>query len=179
MVPDRTQARANPARGLALIATAVVVGIFLLRNGFGDQGVPDVTSDVPSVTQPAGEGGAPAGGEGGEGGDTTTAPPADPTRPAAEVTVRVANAAGVNGAAADWTGRIDEAGYQTVEATNATPNRDTTAVLFQPEFDREASMLAEAIGAPSDGVVALTEPPQVDTGGANLVVLLGTDLAGG
>jgi hypothetical protein len=35
MVPDRTQ-RANPARGLALIATAVIVGIFLLRNGFGD-----------------------------------------------------------------------------------------------------------------------------------------------
>jgi hypothetical protein len=177
MVPERTQARANPARGLALIATAVVVGVFLLRNGFEEPSVADVASgDTPAVTQPAGgEGGAPAA-EGGA--TTTTAPPTQPKTPQ-ETTVRVANAAGVNGAAAEWTTRIADAGYETVEATNAQPNRDTTAVLFQAGFDREAGMLAEAIGAPSEGIVALSEPPQVDPGGANLVVLLGTDLANG
>ena len=175
MVPERTQARANPARGLALIATAVIVGIFLLRNGFDDQGVPDIVSDSPAATQPGG-----AAASSGDGGTATTAPPAQaPPKTPAEVTVRVANAAGVNGAAAEWTGKIADAGYKTVEATNATPNRDATAVLFQAGFDREAGMLAEAIGAPSDGVVALTEPAQVDPGGANLVVLLGTDLANG
>jgi hypothetical protein len=176
MVPERTQARANPARGLALIATAVIVGIFLLRNGFDDLSVPDVASgDTPSVTEPGGDGAAPpAEGDG----STTTAAPAPPKTPQ-EVTVRVANAAGVNGAAAEWTGRIGEAGYKTVEATNATPNRDTTAVLFAAGYDREAGLLAEAIGAPSEGIVALGEPPQVDPAGANLVVLLGTDLANG
>jgi hypothetical protein len=174
MVPERTQARANPARGLALIATAVIVGIFLLRNGFGDQNVPDLTSDSPAATQPDGDA-APSGD-----GTATTAPPAQaPPKAPAEVTVRVANAANVNGAAAEWTDKITNAGYKTVEATNAQPSRDTTAVLFQAGFDREASMLAEAIGAPSEGIVALTEPPQVDPGGANLVVMLGTDLANG
>lgn len=174
MVPERPQARANPARGLALIATAVIVGIFLLRNGFDDQGIPDVASaDTSAVTQPGGEGAAPP--ADGEAATTTTVPQRQP----GEITVRVANAAGVNGAAAEWTGRISDAGYKTVEATNATPNRDTTAVLFAAGFDREASVLAEAIGAPSEGIVALGEPPQVDPGGANLVVLLGTDLANG
>ena len=176
MVPERTQARANPARGLALIATAVIVGIFLLRNGFDDLSTPDVASgDTTTVTAPSGDGAAPPA----DGGATTTAAPATPPLQPQELTVRVANAAGVNGAAADWTGRISEAGYQTVEATNAQPNRDTTAVLFAAGFDREAGLLAEAIGAPSEGVVALSEPPQVDPAGANLVVLLGTDLANG
>ena len=176
MVPDRTQ-RANPARGLALIATAVIVGIFLLRNGFGDQGVPDLVSDSPGVTEPAGgdAGGQPAGG----GTDTTAVTEAAPPKAPAEVIVRVANAAGVNGAAAEWTGKISEAGYQTVEATNAQPSRDTTAVLYAAGFEREAGILAEAIGAPSDSIVALTEPAQVDPAGSNLVVLLGSDLASG
>jgi hypothetical protein len=174
MVPERTQARANPARGLALIATAVIVGIFLLRNGFGDQGIPDVGTDTPAVTQPGGDAAPPADGT------ATTAPPEQaPPKAPAEVTVRVANAAGVNGAAGEWTDKISQAGYKTVEATNATPNRDTTAVIFQAGFDREAGILAEAIGAPSDGIVALSEPAQVDPAGANLVVLLGTDLANG
>ena len=173
MVPERTPSRANPARGLALIATAVIVGIFLLRNGFGDQGVPDGGSDTPAVTQP-GDAAPPADGS------ATTAPPEQaPPKAPAEVTVRVANAAGVNGAAGEWTDKISQAGYKTVEATNATPNRDTTAVIFAPGFDREAGILAEAIGAPSDGIVALSEPAQVDPAGANLVVLLGTDLANG
>jgi hypothetical protein len=175
MVPERTQARANPARGLALIATAVIVGIFLLRNGFGDQGIPDSGSDTPAVTQPGGDATAPPA----DGSATTAAPAQTPPKAPAEVTVRVANAAGVNGAAGEWTDKISQAGYKTVEATNATPNRDTTAVIFQAGFDREAGMLAEAIGAPSEGIVALSEPAQVDPAGANLVVLLGTDLANG
>jgi hypothetical protein len=175
MVPERTQARANPARGVALICTALVVGIFLLRNGFGDQGVPAVTADTTAVTQP-GDGGAATPPEGG---GTTTPPDQAPLKQPKDLTVRVANAAGVNGAAANWTDTITQAGYKTVEATNFSPNRDTTAVLYQAGFDREAVELARAIGAPLDGTVALSEPPQVDPGGANLVVLLGTDLANG
>jgi hypothetical protein len=174
MVPDRTQ-RANPARGLALIATAVIVGIFLLRNGFGDQGIPDIgTDETAAVSDTNG------GDSSGDGGSTgTTAAPQPPPKSPADVTVRVANAAGVNGAAGEWTTTIGEAGYPTVEATNAQPNRETTAVLYTAGFEREAATLAEAIGAPADGIVALSEPPQVDPAGANLVVMLGTDLAGG
>jgi hypothetical protein len=173
MVPDRTQARANPARGLALIATAVIVGIFLLRNGFGDQDISSIGSDGPAVTE------ANGGGTGAEGSTDTTAAAQPDVKEPAEVTVRVANAAGVNGAAGEWTTTISDAGYQVVEATNFQPNRETTAVLYAAGFEREAANLAGAIGAPADGIVALSEPPQVDPGGANLVVLLGTDLASG
>jgi hypothetical protein len=52
-------------------------------------------------------------------------------------------------------------------------------VLFVDGFDGEAQALAEALGAPADGVAALPAQPPVDPGGAQLVVLLGTDLAGG
>jgi hypothetical protein len=41
MVPQRSHARANPARGIALIATAAILGFFVLRNGW-DQNLPDV-----------------------------------------------------------------------------------------------------------------------------------------
>src|SRR5262245_61348127 len=110
MVPDRTQARANPARGLALIATAVIVGIFLLRNGFGDQGIPDIGTDDPAVTEAGGNG------TGAEGSTETTAAPQPDQKEPSEVIVRVANAAGVNGAAGEWTTTISDAGYQVVEA---------------------------------------------------------------
>jgi hypothetical protein len=170
MVPERTHARANPARGLALIATAVIVGFFVLRNGW-DQSLP-VGADTGTE--------APAGGE------DNAAPPSSettastvPLRPPAEVTVRVLNAAGVSGAAGEWTTTLTEAGYPTVEPDNAPgqETRDTTAVLFAAGFDREAAEVARQIGSPADQITPLGDPPTVDPAQAQIVVMLGTDLA--
>jgi LytR cell envelope-related transcriptional attenuator len=171
MVPERTHARANPARGIALIATAVVVGYFLLRNGW-DQNAPDVTAATAEE--------APA--EGGQG-----APPAEgeptasttPIRQPGEVMVRVFNTTAVNGAARAWTDQIQRAGYQIIEPAQAQgiAARDTTAVLFTPGFDREAGNLATQIGAPPGEVAQLPDPPPADPGGAQVVVLLGADIA--
>jgi hypothetical protein len=168
MVPQRTHARANPARGVALIATAVILGFFILRNGW-DQNLPDV--DSAGTQAPTSAESAPPPPE-----EETTASTA-PARPPAEITVRVLNAAGVGGAAADWTTALEQAGYRPAQADNAPETRDTTAVLFAAGFDREAAVLAEQIRAPADQVAPLGEPPAVDPAGAQLVVLLGTDLA--
>lgn len=170
MVPERTHSRANPARGVALIATAVIVGFFVLRNGL-DQNTPIVSS---ANTE------APA-----DGAATTAPPPGSettastaPLRPPAEVSVRVLNASGVGGAAGDWSSALAADGYQMIEAGNAPEtNREATAVLFAPGFDREAGMVAQAMGAPADGVAAIGEPPTAEANGANIVVLLGTDIA--
>jgi hypothetical protein len=172
MVPERTQARANPARGLALIATAVIVGFFLLRNGWNQ--------NAPTVTEASAEE-APA--EGGEQG----APPAgsDPTasttpiRAPGEITVQVLNASGVSGAARGLSDQITQASYITVEPGNAPETRDVTAVLFIDGFDREAANLATQIGAAADQVLPVAQAPGVNPGEAQLIVLLGTDKAEG
>jgi hypothetical protein len=172
MVPERTQPRANPARGIALIATAVIVGIFLLRNGWEVGG--SVAAD--GVGDAATADGATSGDTGGST-ETTEVPPA---RPPGEVIVRVANASGVPGAAGGMTDQLAQAGYQTVEPTNAPDGTDPalTVVLFAAGFEQEAGNLAQAVGAAPTSVAQFAEPPQVDPAGAQLIVILGQDRAG-
>jgi hypothetical protein len=173
MEPERPSARSNPARGVALIATAVILGLFIVRNGFDTQ---SSASDGDPKTEAAGDTTAPPAG-GGE--TTTTAAPAPAARAPAEVTVLVANASGVAGAAGGLTETLAGQGYQTVPETNAPQSAQATQVLFLPDFDAEAAAVATAIGAPADGVTPMPDPTPVDPASAQIVVLLGTDLANG
>jgi hypothetical protein len=170
--------RSSPARGIVLLAAAVVLGLFLLRaleDSVPSDGVATATSDTTAA----------AGGDttdttvADDGGETTTS--AAPVRQPAEIVVRVANVAGVEGAATARTQQLTDAGYQTVEPTNGPEGQqlDATQVLFAEGFEGEARALAEALGAPAEGVAAMPAQPPVDPAGAQLVVLLGTDLAGG
>jgi LytR cell envelope-related transcriptional attenuator len=169
MVPERSQARANPARGIALIATAVIVGIFLFRSGF--EGPDTASADIGGDSAAAGDDSddAPA--------QTTTTLPA-PRNPA-EVVVLVLNASGVSGAAASESEALAAAGYQMAPAGNAPEGSDpaTTLVYFAPEFQPDAGAVATAIGAPATAVQPMPPPP-FDPTGANVVVVLGTDVAG-
>lgn len=178
VVRPNPSARANRARGLALIASAIILGFFVLRNAW-DQGVPVVAAnggDTEEATEgeaTEGDDGA-ANGENGEQGEGET----PEVRPPSEVTVLVTNTTDVGGAAATYTQLLsDGAGYQTVEPTNADEQRDTTAVLFVEGFEREAAQLAEGLANPPPEVAPMPDPPPVDPAGAQLVVLLGLDLA--
>lgn len=175
MVSERSTARANPARGLALIATAVIIGFFLLRNGW-DQSVPDVTETAEAGEATPGAGGDPAGG----GGETTetTAPAAQP-RPAAEVITLVVNTTTVPGAGGCITDQLTTREYQTRPATNSEPARDTTVVLFAAGFEADAAALAEVMQLAEPPAAIPNPPPVADLAGANLLILLGTDLAEG
>ena len=154
-----------------------MLGLFLLR-ALEDSAPSDGVATAPTETTAAG----------GETTDTTTAENGDettttaaPLRQPAEIVVRVANVSGVEGSAANRTQQLTTAGYQTVEPTNGPEGQqlDGTQVLFVDGFEGEAQALAEALGAPAEGVAAMPAQPPVDPGGAQLVVLLGTDLAGG
>jgi LytR cell envelope-related transcriptional attenuator len=173
---EEPSTRSNPARGIVLLAAAVVLGLFLLR-ALDDSSTSDDIAATTGTTAANGEGTDTTAAE--DGGDTTTT--AAPLRQPAEIVVRVANVSGVSGAAGAKTEQLAAAGYQTVEATNGLEGQqlDATQVLFVDGFEGEAGALAEALGAPADGVAAMPAQPPADPGGAQLVVMLGTDLAGG
>lgn len=173
---EEPSTRSNPARGIVLLAAAVVLGLFLLR-ALDDSSTSDDIAATTGTTATNGEGTDTTAAE--DGGDTTTT--AAPLRQPAEIVVRVANVSGVSGAAGAKTEQLAAAGYQTVEATNGPEGQqlDATQVLFVDGFEGEAGALAEALGAPADGVAAMPAQPPADPGGAQLVVMLGTDLAGG
>jgi hypothetical protein len=171
--------RSSPARGVALIATAVIIGLFILRNGFEQ---PDTDDGDVAAEESSADGGGTAvtdggGGGGGEGTPETTAPPV--TRPAGEVTVLVANASGVQGAAGELSTTIGEGGYVTLEPTNAPAEVAASQVQFVPDYEADAVALATAIGVPAEAVVPITDPPPVELGGAQVLVVLGPELATG
>jgi hypothetical protein len=157
----------SPVRGVVLVAVAVVLGFFVLR------AIDDTGSGTPVA------GSDPASSETTAGGDTTEAPAttAAPRAPA-EVIVIVANASGVQGAAAEQTEAIQGGGYQVAPAANAPEAVEATQVMPVPGFEAEAAVLAADIGAAEGAVVPLPDPPPVDLAGANILVLLGPDLAG-
>lgn len=159
----------SPVRGVVLVAVAVVLGFFILR-AIDDTGAgPDIATDAIDTADGTTDSSAPPASE-------TTTPPA---RPPAEVVVLVANASGVQGAAGEQGEAITAGGYQVLPAANAESNVEATQVLPVAGFEAEAAALATAIGAPEGAVQAMPDPPPVDIAGANVLVLLGPDLAGG
>lgn len=173
MARRRPEPTANPARGAVLVVVAVVIGLFLLRNGIdssttasSDRG--DTSTDEGLID----DGGID------EGTTSTTLA----ARAPAQVPVIVLNDSGVSGAASAYSQALAAAGYTLTnpEGANATlpGDRPDTQVLFAEGFDQEAAILATAIGAAPAGVQPLGTTSPGPTDGASVIVVLGTDLAG-
>ena len=159
----------SPMRGVILVAVAAVLGFFVLR-AVDDTGGGPSTAEIEAAASTEGstDTSAPA--------TETTAPPA---RPPGEVVVLVANASGVQGAAGAQSEAIQAGGYQILPAANAAENVESTQVLATAGFEADAAALAAQIGAPPESVVPVPDPPPVDLAGANVLVMLGPDLAQG
>jgi hypothetical protein len=164
--------RTSPARGVALIATAVVIGVFVLRNGFESPTGVDVStpsaesSDTTTATTPGGEA---------EPTDTTAAPA---PRPPGEVTVLVANTTDVSGAAGGLSDNLVGKGYKSAAPTDGQPALEQSQVLFVEGFEAEAQQVAVAINAPPASVQPMpAQPPVADLAGAQVLIMLGSDLA--
>lgn len=166
---------ANPARGAALVVVAVVVGLFLLRNGLdtseairtqtGGNGETETTDDT-----------ADAGTDEGPEGTTTTTPA---SRPPAEVPSIVLNGSGVTGAAGRYSEFLAGLGYTLTNpaGANADNRTDTTLVYFLPGFEAEAAAMVAALGSPPGVVPApLPTPPPGPIAAASVVVVLGSDI---
>lgn len=162
---------ANPTRGAILVVVAVVAGLFLLRNGLDTSETVRASNDDEQATASDGDGGA--GDDESEGTTTTTAAARTP----AEVPVVVLNGTTVNGAAGKYSEALAAAGYQLGNDGNAEPDVSATQVFFAPGFDAEAAAVASAIAAPEGSVAPLPATPPGEIGGAQVVVVIGPDLA--
>lgn len=171
---------ANPAatqgsvvRGAILVAVAVVIGVFLLRDD--DSSTTQVAIGSGTASEVDGGVAVEPEGEDAEPVESTTSTTAA-LRDAAEVKVLVANGSGVNGAAGGTTDALEALGYVTATPSNAD-RVEATIVYYATGFQAEAEVLAEAIGAPPESVQAMPAvAPVDDLQLANVLVHLGPDL---
>lgn len=156
-------------RGIPLVALAFLIGLALLNRVDskepGDQ-VETGSSDTTSTTAVGG----PVEPEV----TTTTAAPRAPR----EVRVLTANGTDVKGAGGRIKDRLMAAGYNTLAATDTKAKATESAVYFAVGYEREAAKVAEALGLAPTTVKAVPAPPPVaDLKAANVLVVVGPDLA--
>jgi hypothetical protein len=108
---------------------------------------------------------------------TTTSAPAP-----GQIVVLVANAARVQGAAGRLTANLADDGYKTLPPTNATTTVSATTIYYESGFQVAAKELAGTLHLSASSIQELSSNgpsiPVPDITGANLVVVLGPDLAG-
>ena len=152
-------------RGAVLLTVAVLLGVVLL-NAADDPGPDRVVAarddDSPSPT-------------------TSTTPVTTavtiPLRPPAEVKVLAANGTTVKGVARKVTDQLKAGGWNVLAPTDSRPAA-ASAVYFTGDYQREAGAVAEALGLAATVVGPLPVPPPLtDARGANVVVVVGPDLA--
>lgn len=174
------------ARGLAVLAVAVVVGFLLLLNvgvpGSAEEAATSGTVDASGLdTDPEVDDSAPD-----ETNETTEDPDATTTsstpddggpRQPSDVTVVVLNSGGPTGSAGTTSSTLGNAGFEMGGADNATTRGATeTLAYFAVGYEADADAVASVLGLGEDAVAPLPETslgPGADT--ANVVVVLGTD----
>jgi hypothetical protein len=162
---------AGTGRAVLVLAIAVVLGITLLHEL---DNAPAGASNLASATTKA------------KAHNTTPAANAVPStttlpaRSPAEVKVLVANGVGVNGAASKVAGRLQPIGYQLVKPGNTINKSTTSSVQYTPGYQAEAQALATSLNIPSASVQPIATPsPVTDLQGANVIVVVGDELANG
>jgi hypothetical protein len=101
-----------------------------------------------------------------------------PSRPPANVPVLVANGAGVTGAAAAFTARLQAAGWTTLTPTNATIMVPSSHVYYVAGQEPSAAAVAADLHLPPTAVAPYTTAAPVSSiGTADVLVVLGPDLA--
>jgi hypothetical protein len=161
------------ARGAALLGVAVLVGVVLL-NTAPSEGTSSVTTKVRRTTTTLART-LPLPLPTNPGGPTTSAAPRAPS----QVSVLVANGTTITGAASRVNTQLIQAGYTSVGTANGN-RQDTTTTLvdYVPGFQADAAALAVALSLPASAAQAMPAPPPVtNTKGADLVVVVGTDVA--
>ncbi len=162
------------ARGLGLLALALLIGIVLLN---ATDGEPPGSSVQATGTGAAHSSANPAKSNDKTPGTTTTAPTTTlPARAPKDVKVIVANASSVKGAAGNAKAALDPAGFNVLAPANATTVAESS-VYFTPGYDRDAAAIAATLGLPATVVKPMPAPAPLDVKGANVAVVLGTDQA--
>src|SRR4051812_46212729 len=171
--PRAAQPGTSPAmRGALLIGAAVLLGILLLANGFGDDNVSSGSTTTPT-TKPSSSG------------SSTTASTVVQAHDPAQVKVLPLNGSGKSGVAGNASEQLKALNYTLLEAGNAPGGPfPQSVVYFVPGYDADAAAIAATLGLPATSVQPLPNPPPASVGDpkdANVIVLIGQDapIAGG
>jgi hypothetical protein len=169
------------ARGLLLLAVALLIGVVLLNATDADPPGTSLSARGDSDSGDSGpgtdDGNSADPGDSGAAVTTTVAPTTTlPARAPAEVKVIVANASAVKGAAGGGRTALINAKYNVLAPANATAT-PTSSVFFIPGYDRDAAGVAAALQLPANLVKPMPAPLPFDTKGAHVAVVLGADHA--
>lgn len=155
-------------RGAALLAVAVVIGIVLLNAADNEPSRQVSAGGDATTTTVADEA-------------TTTLAPTTSTVPARapkEVKVLSTNGTDVKGAARKATDVLRTAGFNVLAPVDFGKDVTASAVYFTDGFEREALAVATSLSLGPAVVKAMpTPPPLADTRGANVLVVVGPEVA--
>jgi hypothetical protein len=157
-------APASPAKGIAVVVIAVVIGVIILwrvprSGGAGDSSSAKTTTTTASSTTVAET--------------TTTAVPS-----MTGVNILVVNAAGVAGAAGKVSNLLKAGGLVLLPPGNAVQSgANQSTVYYADGFQSQANRVAQLLGLPA--AVGPIDPALIKGGaqGAQVVVMVGKDLA--
>lgn len=157
-------------RGAGLLALAVLLGIVLLQSADSNDGFSPVATKrggaSPAAAVTTSTAPAPT---------TTTAP----LRPPSAIKVLAANGTTIKGLAGKFKDRLTTAGYNALAPTDAAKKPvAASAVYYAAGYEGEAKAIARIVDLPVSAVKAMPQPaPVASTQGANVVVVVGNDVA--
>jgi hypothetical protein len=158
----------HAGRGLVLVIVAVVVGVLLLPSATRAPLAASANTSSTSTTL------AP-GGTGGHGHTPTTT---TTTVALATIHVLVANATETNGVAGSVTNFLASKGFGTLTAVNALVKVTSSEIFTVGGATADTSVVASALDLPAVSIEpAASAAPVSSTTGANVVVIVGPDLA--
>ncbi|HVX23047.1 MAG TPA: LytR C-terminal domain-containing protein [Acidimicrobiales bacterium] len=149
-----------------LVVVAVVVGVLLLHAATSSPShTGSGSTSATTTTTTAGHGTTTT--------TTTTIPPSK------DVKVLVANGSPTTGAAGYFTSKVTSAGWGTLPATDASSSSiSTSAVYYASGQQAAATAIAALLGLKPSAVQPLsTSVPVTGTTGADVVVVIGSDLS--
>jgi hypothetical protein len=167
-------ASVNAGRGAFLIVIAVAVGFLLLHDADKGGGGSDTIVNTPQQTTPSIASSLPT-----LPSSTTLAVHANK-----DVKILVVNATRTAGAASRVAKPFKDTGYNVlrpVDATEAVKNATKASAVYYvtADYQRDAKAIQQALGLPPGPVqVVPTPPPTTDLLGANVIIVVGPDLAG-
>lgn len=133
------------------------------------------TTTGHSTTSTSGKAASAAHGKKGTHPTTTTT-----TVPPGHVSVLVANASGITGAAAALSAQLQASGWNMLTPTNATSDVSTSQVYYLAGFQPEAAAIATSLHLPATAAAPYTSAVPVNSiGTAEVIVVAGPDISGG
>lgn len=159
-------------KAAALIVAAVVLGVIVLRDtSSGSFTAAPISRDTSSFTVTTLRNRV-----------TTSTTAAASLHAKNTIKVVAINASGTKGRASQATTKLQQAGYNALQAGNATQavtNSHPASVIYvvTPGYERDAQELVGLFGLPASAVRSLPDPPpSPDIKDANIVVLVGSGI---